>query len=204
MEIERSTKERLLDAGLRLFAERGYRGTTVGDVELAAGLAPRAGALYKHFGSKKELLAAVVERHLVELHTVERVVDLLPLGDLRSELTLLARWVLKELDRQRELMLVFEKEGDALADLRDRFYEVGEVSYGVAAEFARRLVNERSAMEGIDADALAAVCMNALVNHRRCLWTFKRNPLDLEDERMIETVVEVLLRLAGDGRKGRR
>jgi AcrR family transcriptional regulator len=195
MEIERTTKERLLDAGLRLFAERGYRGTTVGDVERAAGLAPRAGALYKHFGSKKELLAAVVERHLVELQTVERIVDLLPLGDLRSELTLLARWVLNELDRQRDLMLVFEKDGDALPDLRDRFYEVGDVSYKVAADFTRRLAKDRPSMEGIDPDALAALCMNALVNHRRCLWTFKRNPLDLEDERMVETVVEVLLRL---------
>src|SRR5918992_5116165 len=101
MDDDRSTRQRLLDAGLKLFAERGYRGTTVGHVEEAAGLAPRAGALYKHFGSKKDLLAAVVERHLVELQTVERIVDLLPLGDLRSELTLLARWVLNELDRQR-------------------------------------------------------------------------------------------------------
>lgn len=196
MEIQQSTKERLLEAGLRLFAERGYRGTTVGDVELAAGLAPRAGALYKHFGSKKELLAAVVERHLIELHTVERIVDLLPLGDLRSELTLLARWVLNELDRQRELMLVFEKEGDALADLRDRFYDVGDVSYRVAVEYTRRLAKDHPGMRGIDAESLAAICMNALVNHRRCLWTFKRNPLDLDDERMIAGVVDVLMRLA--------
>lgn len=196
MQVERSTRERLLSAGLRLFAERGYRGTTVGDVELAAGLAPRAGALYKHFGSKKELLAAVVERHLVELQTVERIVDLLPLGDLRAELTLLARWVLTELDRQRALMLVFEKEGDELADLRDRFYEVGDVSYRVAADFTRRLAKEHPSMKSIDPEALAAVCMNALVNHRRCLWTFKRNPLDLDDERMITAVVEVLTRVA--------
>ena len=196
MDIQQSTRERLLEAGLRLFAEKGYRGTTVGDVELAAGLAPRAGALYKHFGSKKELLAAVVERHLIELQTVERIVDLLPLGDLRSELTLLSRWVLNELDRQRELMLVFEKEGDALADLRDRFYDVGDVSYHVAVEYTRRLAKEHPRMRGIDPEALAAICMNALVNHRRCLWTFKRNPLDLDDERMTAGVVDVLMRLA--------
>ncbi|MFN2589858.1 MAG: TetR/AcrR family transcriptional regulator [Actinomycetota bacterium] len=195
MEPERSTKERLLDEGLRLFAERGFRGTTVGNVERAAGLAPRSGALYKHFGSKRELLAAVVERHLYELQTVGRIVDLLPLGDLRAELTLLARWVLTELDRQRELMLVFEKEGDELRDLRDRFYEVGDVSYRVAADYVRRFTSDAGDVGGIDADTLAAIAMNALVNHRRCWWTFERNPLELDDDRMVGGLVELLMRL---------
>ena len=43
-----STRQRLLDEGMRLFAERGFRATGVGDIEAAAGLQPRRGALYKH------------------------------------------------------------------------------------------------------------------------------------------------------------
>ena len=196
MNSDRSTRQRLLDAGLRLFAKRGFRGTTVGNVEEAAGLAPRAGALYKHFGSKRELLAAVVERHLVELQTVERIVDLLPLGDMRSELMLLCRWTLAEIDRQRELMLVFEKDGDSLAELRGRFYEVGDLSYRVGVDYMRRMIKDHPVMEGLDPEPLAAICMNALVNHRRCRWTFKRDPLELDDERLVEGLVEVLMRLA--------
>ncbi len=195
MDPERSTKQRLLEEGLRLFAERGFRGTTVGDVERAAGLAPRSGALYKHFGSKKELLAAVVERHLYELQTVGRIVDLMPLGDLRAELTLLARWTLTELDRERELMLVFDKEGDELADLRDRFYAVGDLSYRVAVDYVRRFAKDAAHLHDIDAEALAAIAMNALVNHRRCRWTFDRDPLDLDDDRMVAGLVDVLMRL---------
>src|SRR2546421_9024600 len=38
------TRARILDAAMALFAERGYQGTTVGDIEQAAGLAPRSGA----------------------------------------------------------------------------------------------------------------------------------------------------------------
>lgn len=196
MQSDRTTRERLLESGLRLFAERGFRGTTVGDVEAAAGLVPRSGALYKHFGSKKELLSAVVERHLLELQTVGRIVDLMPLGDLRAELTLLARWVIRELDRQRELMLVFEKEGDELHDLRDRFYEVGDLSYRVAVDYIRRLVKDSPQLQRVDPEALAAIAMNALVNHRRCEWTFQRKPLDLDDERMVAGLVDVLMRLA--------
>ncbi|MDQ4142761.1 MAG: TetR/AcrR family transcriptional regulator [Actinomycetota bacterium] len=196
MDVDRSTRERLLEAGLRLFAERGFRGTTVGEVEAAAGLAPRAGALYKHFGSKEELLAAAVERRLVELQTLERVIDLLPLGDLRAELTLLCRWSLGEIDHQRELMLVFEKDGDSLSEFRDRFYALGDLSYRVGVEYIRRTIKDHEPMAGLDADALAVICINALVNHRRCLWTFKRNPLELDDERVVTNLVEILMRLA--------
>ncbi|HEX2090459.1 MAG TPA: helix-turn-helix domain-containing protein [Actinomycetota bacterium] len=196
MQSDRTTRERLLESGLRLFAERGFRGTTVGEVEESAGLVPRSGALYKHFGSKKELLSAVVERHLLELQTVGRIVDLMPLGDLRAELTLLARWVIREVDRQRELMLVFEKEGDELRDLRDQFYEVGDLSYRVAVDYVRRLVKDAPHLQRVDPEALAAIAMNALVNHRRCEWTFQRKPLELDDERMVAGLVDVLMRLA--------
>ena len=37
------TRDRLIQAGMRLFAARGVDATTVGDLEKAAGLAPRAG-----------------------------------------------------------------------------------------------------------------------------------------------------------------
>ena len=51
---------------MRLFAAQGFRGTTVGEIEAAAGLAPRAGGLYKHFRSKEEVLEAGIDRHLAE------------------------------------------------------------------------------------------------------------------------------------------
>ena len=59
-----STRERILTASLRLFAERGYRGTTIADIEEAAGLSPGSGGLYAHFHSKHELLAAAIGRSI--------------------------------------------------------------------------------------------------------------------------------------------
>jgi len=38
-----------MTAAIELFAERGFDGTSVGEIERAAGLAPRSGALYQHF-----------------------------------------------------------------------------------------------------------------------------------------------------------
>ena len=196
---ETTTRERLLEAGLRLFAERGFRRTTVGDIERAAGLAPRSGALYKHFGSKQEVLAAAVARHLHEIQTIGGVLDLMPLGDLRAELTLLARWILADLERHRALFLVFEKEGDDLPELRDRYYEeVGDLGYRLGAEYVERLVGDRTDFTQEEARTLAAVAMNALANHRRCESTFGRRPLDLDDDEVVAGVVDVVMRSLPD------
>jgi AcrR family transcriptional regulator len=51
----------LLDIALRLFAERGFKATTIADISAAAGTAH--GLVYHYFRSKDELLLAVLERN---------------------------------------------------------------------------------------------------------------------------------------------
>ncbi|MEU4539865.1 TetR/AcrR family transcriptional regulator [Streptosporangium sp. NPDC023825] len=55
------TRERLLRAAAESFAQRGYDGTRVADIAVAAGVSN--GALYAHFGSKAELLVAALRAH---------------------------------------------------------------------------------------------------------------------------------------------
>ncbi|SIO89976.1 TetR/AcrR family transcriptional regulator [Nocardiopsis sp. JB363] len=54
--------ERLLSAATRLFAERGFEGTSVQEVVAAAGVTK--GAMYHYFGSKDDLLFEVYARVL--------------------------------------------------------------------------------------------------------------------------------------------
>ena len=55
------TRERILSAALELFAHQGFDATSTAQIEQAAGLSPRSGALYKHFRSKEELWHAAVD-----------------------------------------------------------------------------------------------------------------------------------------------
>src|SRR3954466_14927707 len=50
------TRERLLQAALRRFSERGFAATTVKQIAADVGL--KAPAIYNHFASKEELLVA--------------------------------------------------------------------------------------------------------------------------------------------------
>lgn len=57
---KRPTKEKIMDAAEKLFAQRGFHGASVRDITGAAGV--DLALVNYHFGSKKQLLAAVVER----------------------------------------------------------------------------------------------------------------------------------------------
>ncbi|WP_438486703.1 TetR/AcrR family transcriptional regulator [Streptomyces sp. S186] len=58
-------RTRIEDAAARLFAERGFAGTTIGEIAAEAGLSKPM--LYRHFDSKQELHLALLERHRDEL-----------------------------------------------------------------------------------------------------------------------------------------
>lgn len=71
-QAERSatTREAIVAAATRLFAERGYEATGIDEVTRAAGVSK--GALYHHYSDKADVLAAVYED--VETKLVERLV----------------------------------------------------------------------------------------------------------------------------------
>ncbi|MBO3089450.1 TetR/AcrR family transcriptional regulator [Cellulomonas dongxiuzhuiae] len=58
------TRADLLDAAARVFAARGFEGASVDDVAADAGYTK--GAVYAHFGSKRELFLAVARARLAE------------------------------------------------------------------------------------------------------------------------------------------
>jgi AcrR family transcriptional regulator len=67
------SRERLIDAATRLFAERGYRGASVQAIGEAAGIS--RGSIFWHFGSKEGLLWAVVQRAFTQWEAETLVPD---------------------------------------------------------------------------------------------------------------------------------
>lgn len=54
---EKSTKERIFDVAVDLFAERGYDRVSIRDISAAVGITE--GAVYKHYASKEEILDSI-------------------------------------------------------------------------------------------------------------------------------------------------
>ncbi|MHB0977015.1 MAG: TetR/AcrR family transcriptional regulator [Candidatus Aquicultorales bacterium] len=83
-----STKERILDAALELFAEKGFASTTT--KEIAAGAGINEVTLFRHYGTKANLFQEGVAR-FSPLETLTKNVDDRLTGDLVHDLELLAR-----------------------------------------------------------------------------------------------------------------
>jgi len=146
------TRERVLDAAAAVFAEQGYEGARVAAIAKQAGLS--VGAIYNHWPSKADLLAAVVERttsdELMQLFTSgatsDGVLDIIatmgrvlderpPVAPLLAEVALAAR-------RDPESAEVLRREVAAheavLVDLFRFGQSAGDVDHGVSPEVGAR------------------------------------------------------------------
>ena len=112
------TGEKLFDAAIRLMSERGYRETTVGDIEEAAGLTRRAGGFYRHFSSKEDVLVRAVERMANEMGASIRLDDVVALNAPRAELLVIAQALIRHAAAHRSLRVLIAREGSRLPALR--------------------------------------------------------------------------------------
>jgi AcrR family transcriptional regulator len=67
----RQTREAIEQAARKLFAERGFHGTTLSDITSAAGRSPAV--FYRYFTDKEDLLAALAESFLRNIVTLSGV-----------------------------------------------------------------------------------------------------------------------------------
>jgi AcrR family transcriptional regulator len=85
-----NTKDRIMQAALKLFLEKGYQKTSIAAIETEAGLAPRAGAFYRHFDGKQAMLAEIAKATVSETPEDFGLDRLADFGDTRSELVAIA------------------------------------------------------------------------------------------------------------------
>lgn len=71
MTSDETTMRRILEAAYELFAEKGYRGSSMREIAEKSGI--KAGSIYNHFKNKEELFEAV----FIEKHPLFRILSLL-------------------------------------------------------------------------------------------------------------------------------
>jgi AcrR family transcriptional regulator len=196
-----ATRERLLDAAMDLFGQAGYKATSVGAIEQAAGLAPRSGALYQYFSGKEELLAAALERRMESLTNLQAALELMPLGDLRAELRLLARWNLASLRDRAGMTTFLARDGEHVpAAVRRKLYaELVEQPYAQVVAWVQQRIGR--AGNDVDVYALTLILVESMAAYVGLRSAFDRAPDDIDDDRYVEAWValaaDTLERAAG-------
>ncbi len=192
-----TTRERIIDQAMHLFSQHGYASTSVAKIEAAAGLTPGAGGLYHHFDSKEAVLAAGIERQLARLDALREIRHVLaPLGDLKAELTLTARYILAELDRESELLRILASEARNRPQLLTAAVDqlVSSTFSGFATWIAQRIARPITDEE---ATAIAALGLGALLSSR-LLRDVLDIPAQVDDETLLDTWVRLMLSALGE------
>ena len=107
MATGRSTRDRIIDAALELMYERGYDGTTTRAIAERADV--NEVTLFRHFGSKRNLLMAVIDR---ETDIDEEVTDaqFAFTGDMEADLRMAGARMSKEMVERGKLVKIIMME----------------------------------------------------------------------------------------------
>lgn len=191
------TRDRIVAEALRLFAEQGYTATSVAAIEEAAGLSPRSGALYTHFGSKQQVLAAAVEGAVQLAETGFALAPMFPLGDLRAELILIARGSLLLMTNWRNLIRVMMKESEQFPEVMS---QARERLFTPSYRYLANWLAERAAQEGLpkrDFEAMTAIWLGAVENYWVMSNVYHHPPFGMDDGRFVAEWVDSLLTALG-------
>ncbi|MGW4641093.1 TetR/AcrR family transcriptional regulator [Sphaerisporangium sp. NPDC004334] len=202
--MTRSTRERIIDESLRLFAERGYSATSVAEIEAASGLSPGAGGLYRHFRSKYEVLAAAINEHAARTRSqvTEALVEVEAVGTsipIEERLDRLCRAGLAKVRDESRLTRVFFRDLSQFPEL------VAVVREGLLQPMFDAITTWfRTQPEYADADldwpAIGAVLGGAVVHYRLFQETVGEPPGRADRDRFVASWVRLSLGLLSAGR----
>lgn len=175
------TRERLLTEAWRLFSDKGFEATSVSQIEAAAGLSAGSGALYRHFKSKDDVLAACIDRQLDRRLAMQKIRKLfVGLTDLQSELTIVGRYLLAAIDDETELLQIAARTSPGLSERLDNAYAAlietlrGELRDWISS-WAPHITSEQ-------AGVLAAVSLNSLLGERCVANIIRQSDVPASDE----------------------
>lgn len=98
-----SARERILDASIALFAERGYRHTTTRMIADSAGV--NEVTLFRHFGTKEGIVKAIIQNRSSAITEIRNVLQDDATEDLYTDLLRAAKIQYKYVSENLELLL---------------------------------------------------------------------------------------------------
>jgi AcrR family transcriptional regulator len=157
-----SSRDRLLDTALALFASRGYAATSTAEIQKACGMSPGSGALYRHFRSKSDVLRAALRRGLDRMRTSPSWQDATTPAERLDALASVAAAAQQTITDNADLVRLMLHEPDAARDMVDELWGSNLVYAHQIMGQALRASAEDAGTEIDDPEAISAVLLAAL------------------------------------------
>jgi TetR/AcrR family transcriptional regulator, transcriptional repressor of aconitase len=154
-----SRRRQIMDAAIACFAREGFHRTTMQDIVAETGLS--AGAIYRYFPAKEDIVAAIAaEHHTREAAVLAGATAATEAGDMLRDLARVSLGRLSDPAEQRWRRVTIQIWGEALRDERVmRIVRSGlDEPIEIIAGLLRRGQQDGSVPAGIDPHSAARVC----------------------------------------------
>jgi AcrR family transcriptional regulator len=190
---------------MRLFGEQGYSGTSVSEIEAAAGLSGGSGSLYRHFASKEALLSEGIREQVAAgkgLLGLVRDAGAAEEAPLRESLVMVAIAGLRRLEQERDFNRVLIKDLSLFPELLEiaRTEEIARIHAAIADWLQRHAAPDRG---GLDWVALATVIIGSISHYWLLRDIFGRHPSDVSEERYVDALVDLVVAGVGPAEASR-
>jgi AcrR family transcriptional regulator len=133
------TRQRIIAAAAEIFAEKGYARATTRAIADAAGV--NEVTLFRHFGSKRNLLSQMIERYSA-LPDLENIVKSQLSGDYRQDLTVFGSVFARVIFERREALRLMLCEASQLPELQQVIVQVPDKLRQIVAQYLQRQMDK--------------------------------------------------------------
>ncbi len=194
-------REQILQTAFDLFSHRGFSGTTTKDIARAAGVSEAM--VFKHFSTKDELYAALLEAKkcregLTEFpwESNEPLLAAMKAGD---DFGVFYHFALQALAKHQEdvafMRMIFYSALEE-HEMAERFFKdfVGEIYKFLGAYLKKR--QKAGAFRKIDTRIIVRAFLGMLIHHslNNILWDKRRTLLNIHNEEAAKNFAEIILR----------
>jgi len=187
----------ILRVAMRLFSQRGFRGTTTKEIALAAGVSEAM--VFRHFATKNELYSAILDHKAClhdEMDPTTVVAEAIKRKDDRAVFEGIALHALKQHESDPEFQRLLLHSALEEHELAQMFWEkfVKRVYHSLGAYVRQR--QRDGAMADIAPALVVRAFIGMVVHHslNNNLWDRKRKLVRISNERAAREFANILLR----------
>ncbi len=159
--LPNETRERILRAAARLIAEKGYARTTTRVIAETAGV--NEVTLFRHFGSKRNLLSALIQDRSVLPNLTDLIANQLT-GEYHQDLTLFASVFLNALLQRQDALRLILCEANELPEIRDVVAQIPKQLRTVLTEYLKKKIDE-GLLRNLDPELIAQAFLGMFFSH---------------------------------------
>jgi AcrR family transcriptional regulator len=133
------TRDRLLQAAAEIMAQKGYARATTRAIAEAAGV--NEVTLFRHFGSKRNLLSEMIQRHSA-LPDLTSIIESQLTGDYSKDLLKLGTVFFKAITEKREALRLMLCEAGELPEVREVVVQIPDQLRQVLTTYFQEKINQ--------------------------------------------------------------